>query len=385
MHTQRGKEDTNERLPNLESQPTAQVLRPERRALRDFMLPTRTRYHNISLVSTLSQIPQSINTAVPQKIGCTALWNRMSTNQRLRRVASQRSIEPKITALFAFSSYVENSMQALKLTKNFVEFSELQRRWAQLFGLLAEENYRITRNYSMTSAALSYICEVAGIEILPPNLNSVPGLDRAAKMAYDEGIPVASVLRHEILILLLEAATPDHRRRILDQHSSEILEDCERVLSGVTNGWADESREVIYTLRDQHERSAQSHATGIITNIVDFIIDKIKNYDPDCRKPSDLAKRLSRYKSLPDVELVKILAFLPLGPALASWDRNGNAPIPDRYSRHATVHAVGQPGIFSRTNALTAAMLAISLTRQLWNDPDVSSILRLITGSASQN
>ena len=58
------------------------------------------------------------------------------------------------------------------------------------------------------------------------------------------------------------------------------------------------------------------------------------------------------------------LTLRPLFRAFTAWwPESGESP-PDFFARHATAHAVGHVGVFSPISALTAVMLATSLTVQ---------------------
>ena len=58
------------------------------------------------------------------------------------------------------------------------------------------------------------------------------------------------------------------------------------------------------------------------------------------------------------------LTVRPLARALTRWQPNAGTPAPAHFSRHATSHAVGHPGVFRPEYALTAIMLATSLIVQ---------------------
>lgn len=138
--------------------------------------------------------------------------------------------------------------------------------------------------------------------------------------------------------------------------------DCEAVLSGIEHEWADECRSAVRAFRGGFEAPAQSHASNIIDSIVLAVLGQ---------NARDHAKKRAQeeYDELPIHVAVENLVLRPLFLGLIKWFPGGTDPIPDHFARHATAHAVGQPGVFSRHNALVAIMLATSLTVQFWSDP----------------
>jgi hypothetical protein len=76
------------------------------------------------------------------------------------------------------------------------------------------------------------------------------------------------------------------------------------------------------------------------------------------------------YEDLPVRVFVEAVTLRPLYLAFSEWWKGD--PIPPHFGRHVTFHAVGEPGVFARSHALVAVMLATSLTLQFWDDPEGS-------------
>ena len=197
---------------------------------------------------------------------------------------------------------------------------------------------------------------------LPHNLRSVDDLEAVALIALDEGIPLSSVPRTAIVVSLVQAATPDDRLALLDTHRTDVIDDCAYAVAEIPHQWARECEEAIQALRVPLNGLAQSHAAGIIDSIV---LCTLGSHGREVAKQratedwEDLALRVAG----------ESLALRPLYRALVTWFPNTGTPPPDHFARHATAHAVGQPGLFHARHAVIAVMLAVSLTVQFWDDP----------------
>lgn len=198
--------------------------------------------------------------------------------------------------------------------------------------------------------------------VLPSNLHSVHDLAAVADLALDEGLPVAWVPRHEIIDELLRAVTPEERLAILDRRADDILDDCEAALEGIEHEWAEQCRSSVSSFRHGFVGPAQSHAGNIIDSIIYAVLGRSGRDDATRRAQQE-------YNDLPLHVAVENLVLRPLFFGFIKWYPGSGDPIPDHFARHPTAHAVGQPGVFSRRNALIAVMLATSLTVQFWDDP----------------
>ena len=192
---------------------------------------------------------------------------------------------------------------------------------------------------------------------LPSNLRSVPNLDlvdAAATVALDEGIPLSWIPRAEIVVALVQANEPQARLRILHERQDDILDDCEAALAPSRHEWSVECRSAIRVLRLGNVGPAQSHAA----NIVDSILRALD-------RPGRARERARHdFGDLPLQSVSEHLTLRPLVRALTEWWPGSGKVAPERFSRHATAHALGQRGVVTASFALVAVMLATSLTVQ---------------------
>jgi hypothetical protein len=191
----------------------------------------------------------------------------------------------------------------------------------------------------------------------PPNLRGIYEYDDLFAITLDEGIPLAWLPRTEIVEVLLTLHSCEARERLLVDSSDEILDDCLAALESTEGEYADRCREAIATYRDGHPEAAQSHAANIVDSLV---------LDVCPRRGRDRFKAHARI----DVEPLTLdqmrtnLAVRPLVRAFVTWSAGSGRRPPEQFSRHATAHAAGEPGVFSPLNGLLAIMLASSLVAE---------------------
>lgn len=308
------------------------------------------------LTQALQAIQKSVNFAALQEIAQVV--------PQIPRTTPPRLVEPKIVDLLASSLDPTALTRVNKLiTENAGSLDLTGRQAEQLAAIAANCDYSaLVRQLKTTFTNLNWEeLRTAFERQLPPNLRSARDLAAVAQLAFDEGLPLAWIPRSAILDELVSASTREDRIRILDAHADDIMDDCEAVLNDIKHEWADQCRSAIRAFRGGLESPAQSHSSNIIDSIVLAVLG------PNGR---DHAKKRAQeaYDDLPIRVAVENLVLRPLFLGFTEWFPGGTHPIPDHFSRHATAHAVGQPGVFSRHNALVAVMLATSLTVQFWDE-----------------
>lgn len=192
---------------------------------------------------------------------------------------------------------------------------------------------------------------------IPANLRGAVALDVVATVALEEGLPLSWVPRAELVVLLIEADGPDARVGILIEHRDDILDDCDDALGPIESEWAVQCRSAIAAMRTGLDGPAQSHASNIIDSIVLSLHGKNGREHAKKSAQADL-------DDLPLQLAAENLTLRPLFRAFTTWYPNTGVDPPHYFARHATSHAVGQPGVFAPISALVAVMLATSLTVQ---------------------
>lgn len=197
----------------------------------------------------------------------------------------------------------------------------------------------------------------------PENLRTCERLDEVARIAVEEGLPLAWVPRAEIVSALLDAGSAEQRVELLIVRADDVLDDCRRLLAGQKGEWALQCGEAIECFAAGFDAPAQSHASNIIDSIVRRAVPGRHGaaMGVAARDFADVAVRLLR----------EHLVLCPLSLVFVKWYPGSGAPPPEHFARHATAHAVGHPGLFSRQYALIAVMAASSMARQ-FSDEDPS-------------
>ena len=194
---------------------------------------------------------------------------------------------------------------------------------------------------------------------IPENIRPLD-IDVVARIALEEGIPLAWIPRTSLAEKLIAAPDAQSRMGILDEHKEDVLDDCVTALVAVRHAWARECEESIQTFRSGFVGPAQSHAGNIVDSIVMLLFGERDVKVAEAKEDFD------------DVLLQVIgeaITIRPLVRTFVRWWPKDKVPPPDYFARHATAHAVGYPGLFNDLNALIAIMLATSLTVQYWQDP----------------
>jgi len=309
------------------------------------------------LSQALQAIQKSVNFAAFQDIAKAV--------PQIPRITPPRLVEPDVVARLASALDLTAITRANKLIMENAGFLDITRRQAEQFAAIAAkfDHSALVRQLNATLTGINWEELRSTFErLLPSNLRSVRDLVPVAQLALDEGLPLAWIPRPEILNELVSASTPEDRIRILDGHADDILDDCEAALNDIAHDWADQCRSAVRAFRGGLEAPAQSHASNIIDSIV---LSVLGQNGRNCAKE----RAQEHYDELPIHVAVENLVLRPLFLGFIKWFPGGTDPIPDHFARHATAHAVGQPGVFSRHNALIAVMLATSLTVQFWDEP----------------
>ena len=201
------------------------------------------------------------------------------------------------------------------------------------------------------------IRELLDVDRIHPDIRFIESELLAAMLVVtqQEGIPVIGVVPREVEDELLYASDAPERSRILALRKEEILTHCLSRLSYIQGELAHQCRNAVVALREGRYSAAQALAACVSDSTL------IALYG---RNGSQTAKEYARQDvmSLPLHQVRENLVLKPIDHAFTTWYPDQGLPMPDHFSRHATIHAVGHPGLFSEEKALIAVMLATSLT-----------------------
>ncbi len=199
-------------------------------------------------------------------------------------------------------------------------------------------------------------------EFLPTNWPRSTRFRLLSEIAKDDGIPVVWVPRAEVLTDL--AAAPDRAARvaILLGRVPDILDDCRRVLTEVTDAdllvRVPQALEAVDALQTGLAGAAQTLAVAVAESLLTEHVAQGRKYQ---RLADDVAVDTADI-SVQDVR--STFALLPVARFYTPWRPGSGSPPPEALSRHVTVHHARADHL-TKENALIAVMLLASLLRDL--------------------
>lgn len=183
------------------------------------------------------------------------------------------------------------------------------------------------------------------------------------QLILDEGLALAWVARPDLLSQLLTAESESERREMLAKHWEEITDHCCKLLDKVTSQelaeWRGFALKVAHALRHDNPEAAQALAASLIETML------VDNFTYDGKR-----ERMKR-ENRPQIRLGAISRGIVYG---GLWGvflrfRTDRDPIPSRFSRHASAHAVSTTQ-YTLTNSVIAFMHVVAYL-YLWQEGDI--------------
>lgn len=183
------------------------------------------------------------------------------------------------------------------------------------------------------------------------------------QLILDEGLALAWVVEPDLLTQLLTAESEFERREILTAHWENITDHCCKLLDEVTSQelaeWRGFALKVAHALRHDNPEAAQALAASLIETML------VDNFTYDGKR-----ERMKR-KNRPQISLGVISRGIVYG---GLWGvflqfRADRGPIPSRFSRHASAHAVSTTQ-YTLTNSVIAFMHVVAYL-YLWQEGDI--------------
>lgn len=207
-------------------------------------------------------------------------------------------------------------------------------------------------------------------DAVPKNLlGNLNLLENLAVMSATDGIAVAWAVPEELFEPLLDAPTVGERLAVILANRDSIEEHCLSVLDEVESDWASAIRDAVAAAGHNLSAPAQSH----LANLIDSVVLAV-HYDPAKpqgtgaarRKVSEPAKEpLDLDAPLPNA--VDQFVVMPFARVFEPWWPGSD--VPDCLNRHATSHALGEPGIFDESWYMLALLLSTSIVRHFADHP----------------
>jgi hypothetical protein len=195
---------------------------------------------------------------------------------------------------------------------------------------------------------------------LPINWRELDGaeVDAVVKLMLDTGISVAWAPRISIIRELLAAGTSQEQTEILETKSTEILDDIEKALEGISSAGLLSSvtacKESIATYRDGHPDPALAYASTILSHLVhDYFEEKSFR---------GIRETFEGVDPLNDVGHTDFPLFTVGRIWVRAFERFEGSE-DDAYNRNRTLHILGDH--YCEANLLAALMLVTGLLCEL--------------------
>lgn len=194
----------------------------------------------------------------------------------------------------------------------------------------------------------------------PANLEDIENLlfEEVEAVVMLDGIALYGVPRTEIAEKLICAETTQARRAILGRRWKAISADCRAAMEGCTSAsvanYISFAVAALDALDSEHTEAAQALAASLLDTLINgyFGSDRYK-YTPDMK-----GKRTT--EEYDNFTMREFIAFAPLWKAYQKFKTEDGDPIPNTFSRHASVHGVSTRQ-FSRRNAMQALLFVTGL------------------------
>ena len=208
--------------------------------------------------------------------------------------------------------------------------------------------------------------------LLPENLQPLHDQIRAGDalaIMRSEGIPLAPVPRAEVALDLLGAEDLAARRAILADRASEIAEDCRGVLAELRHG--DQLADLVaYAVEGSAALVGGSPAAAqaLFSVIVTTVVENLDLADDEAWKAAmrvkageaGRAELVDMPAAMDELAVWEFWVAAPLWHAFPSVDFRSGAQLPDRWSRHASIHDVSSVH-YNLENAVIAMMFTTAL------------------------
>jgi len=201
-------------------------------------------------------------------------------------------------------------------------------------------------------------------EAAPPNWDVEDDWPRlsAITAVVEEGIPIAWIPRGEIVTALIEADGAEARQIILATREMDVIEDCDRYLDSmhdpVLDDLVDMTRKAVRAFQGEHTEAAQALAASVLDTLLHRLFRR-KRF----RYARVRAKLESAWPKAAIQDLRPALVLYAIPAALTEFSPHEGNPVPDRFNRHASAHAVGTIQ-YTRMNAVLAIVTTTSLLKE---------------------
>ena len=204
----------------------------------------------------------------------------------------------------------------------------------------------------------------------PSNLQDIEDLEfeEVEAVVMLDGIALYGLPRQELAEKLIRAETTAARRAILGRRWRAISADCRAAVDACNSStvapYVSFAVAALDALDGEHTEAAQALAASLLDTVVNGYFGK-QRFDLTPNRKTTTPAEYEKFT------LRKFIVFAPLWQAYQKYKIEDGDPIPNTFSRHASVHGVSTRQ-FSRRNAVQAVLFVSSLL--LFLDEEASAL-----------
>lgn len=312
-----------------------------------FVLPDSV-LKNIAAVSRIAESQQAmIARAIQPMLAAQSAWQKQVGSVIAGNL--YRNIAPALADIGRITEQLNRSIDFSGISASLDAVSKIS-------ATFAEQQSALLKNLGPAIAAIR-------VGFYPSNLRGIEDLTFAdvTAVVMADGIPLYGVPRAATAEALIRADSVGKRREIIGRRWKSIAADCREAVLACTSGavapYAAFAVAALDALEDGHTAAAQALAGSLLDTVVNnYFGDDRYRYTPSTKTPTNEAYN--------EFTIREYIAFAPMWQAYQQFFVSKGDPVPTRFSRHATAHAVSVRQ-FSRRNAVQAVMFACSLLHRL--------------------
>jgi hypothetical protein len=204
----------------------------------------------------------------------------------------------------------------------------------------------------------------------PSNLQDIEDLEfeEVEAVVMLDGIALYGLPRQELAEKLIRAETTAARRAILGRRWRAISADCRAAVDACNSStvapYVSFAVAALDALDGEHTEAAQALAASLLDTVVNGYFGK-QRFDLTPNRKTTTPAEYEKFT------LREFIVFAPLWQAYQKYKIEDGDPIPNTFSRHASVHGVSARQ-FSRRNAVQAVLFVSSLL--LFLDEEASAL-----------
>ncbi|MFF5505819.1 hypothetical protein [Streptomyces roseolus] len=204
---------------------------------------------------------------------------------------------------------------------------------------------------------------------LPGNWRPLTSLNLTAMTkVIEEGVPLAWVPPHDVILALVAAPDAVTRAGVLDANRTSIVDCCHQVLAEIARPDLQDQKRLLEEAAVLADGNTYSAAQALAASVWDTVYRGVWRAEPTFQSGPRFRYDQVIAKLPPidiDAAVIEFRQACVFGPFTKACENFfDTSPVPTAYNRHATAHAAGATQ-YTPANALTALMLAVSLLREL--------------------